>query len=316
MTGPAAGPPRTATYLPGDLTAALGPALLAVWHAEPGEASIGRVWDIVSSSGEAHAAIAAIRRGRDWNRTPAFVVVRWQERGTRVHVRGGLVAVVHREGTDEEDLVLTDPGAPTWTEMEVPSAWAVSVGDVGASPMPYTLRAGVVPVRGIRCAVAPAPRPAGAGGGRVVQALLCGQEHPNPPHASRCRICDEPLASRVPVAVPRPVLGVLRASAGPDIPLDRPALIGRDPKVSGGVSGGVPRLVAVPGAGTDLSRCHLEVRLEDWQVVVVDLGSVRGTTVTLPGRPSRRVRESEPTLVVPGTRLDLAAGVTYTYEVV
>jgi len=91
--------------------------------------------------------------------------------------------------------------------------------------------------------------------------------------------------------------------------LSRPVLIGRSPAASG--SGPEPRLIAIPD-DPDISRTHLRVAVEGDAVVVTDLGSKNGSVITLPGTPPRKLRASEPTVVLPGTLIDLGGGTTFT----
>jgi hypothetical protein len=159
------------------------------------------------------------------------------------------------------------------------------------------------------------PRPAGGMPSPTVLAALCPDGHPNPPTASQCRLCGAAIPAQDPVPVHRPSLGRLRASIGDDIELDRPAVIGRMPRRDGMVGEEMPQLVEVTNKEQDLSRSHLEIRIDGWQVRVVDLDSRNGTFVALPGRNAERLRPFEPTLVVPGTVILLSQDVTYSYEV-
>jgi len=45
---------------------------------------------------------------------------------------------------------------------------------------------------------------------------------------------------------------------------------------------------------------------------VTDLGSKNGSIITLPGAAPRKLRASEPTVVLPGTLIDLGGGTTFT----
>jgi hypothetical protein len=167
------------------------------------------------------------------------------------------------------------------------------------------VRSAVNAMRGMLPPAAPGP---------VVHAISCPAGHPNPPQAALCRICKEPLVYQEPVTVPRPNLGSLRFSTGQVVPLDRPVVAGRSPSVERVSGADLPQLVQIDSPGNDLSRSHAEVRLEGWHVLVVDLGSVNGTVVTLPGRAPERLRPGQPCPVVPGSVVTLANEVTFTYE--
>jgi hypothetical protein len=91
--------------------------------------------------------------------------------------------------------------------------------------------------------------------------------------------------------------------------LSRPVLIGRSPAASG--SGPEPRLLTITD-DPDISRTHLRVAVEGDAVVVTDLGSKNGTLITLPGTSPRKLRASEPTVVLPGTLIDLGGGTIFT----
>lgn len=119
-----------------------------------------------------------------------------------------------------------------------------------------------------------------------------------------------------PAPRPEPARTTARAvvSTGEEIPLDRPVVLGRKPRVSRVGSGAVPRLVAVPSPEQDISRSHLEIRPEGASVLVVDLGSTNGTTLLRPGQLPVRLHPNEAVLVVEGDTVDLGEGVTVTFE--
>ncbi len=119
-----------------------------------------------------------------------------------------------------------------------------------------------------------------------------------------------------PAPIPEPARTTARAvgSTGEEIPLDRPVVLGRKPRVSRVGSGAVPRLVAVPSPEQDISRSHLEIRPEGASVLVVDLGSTNGTTLLRPGQLPVRLHPNEAVLVVEGDTVDLGEGVTVTFE--
>ncbi len=111
------------------------------------------------------------------------------------------------------------------------------------------------------------------------------------------------LAQPVPVAL-------LELSTGQVVELDRPVLIGRAPESSRFTFGETPRLVTVPSPQQDISRTHVEIKLEGDNVLVTDLRSTNGTVVVLPGSPPRRLHPGESMPVPHGTVVDLGDGVT------
>ncbi len=150
----------------------------------------------------------------------------------------------------------------------------------------------------------------------LVPAVLCPAGHPSPPHSARCRTCDREVAPQEPVPVPRPPLGVLRLSTGGSVSLDRGVLLGRAPRGDADQPAGArPHVLRVGGPDRDISRNHAEFVLEGWQVLVRDLGSTNGTTVTRPGQPPVRLRSGEPLEIEPGTVVSLADEVVLSYEV-
>jgi len=149
----------------------------------------------------------------------------------------------------------------------------------------------------------------------LVPAVLCPQGHPSPPHLDRCRTCDREIPPQEPSPTPRPPLGVLRVSTGAVVPLDRGVLLGRAPRSSEDVPVSErPHVLRVGGVDRDISRNHAEVVIEGWRVLVRDLGSTNGTTVTLPGQEPVRLRRSQDQELEPGSVIDLAGEVSLTYD--
>lgn len=150
--------------------------------------------------------------------------------------------------------------------------------------------------------------------GPALQAILCVAGHPNPLQAGQCRTCGAEISSGNPVTVQRPTLGLLRFSNGLVIMLDRPQLIGRNPKIEGHVGGELPSIVKLDQLGQGLSRRHAAIHIDGWQVLLEDLNSANGTIVTLPGRPARRLHAGEPAILEPGAFVDLGGEVSFVFE--
>ena len=160
---------------------------------------------------------------------------------------------------------------------------------------------------------APAEEPAQPGPDEV-WGVLCPEGHANPPHTSACRTCGTALPDADPVPVPRPPLGLLRVSDGTEVLLDRTVLIGRAPSANRFPAPVPPRLLRVISPQQDVSRTHVEVRLEGWDVLVVDLSS-NGTRLIRPGAEPQMLPPGEPVPGAgPGPVLDLGDGVSVTYE--
>jgi hypothetical protein len=148
-----------------------------------------------------------------------------------------------------------------------------------------------------------------------VHGILCNQGHPNPPHATLCRVCHARLSAVDPITMPRPVLGTLRFSNGTEALLDRPMIIGRSPRAERVSGRELPQLVSLPSPDQNISRNHLEIRIDGWHVIVVDLESVNGTVVTNPSQAPELLRAGEEAPIVPGSMVSIADEITFVYEV-
>lgn len=151
----------------------------------------------------------------------------------------------------------------------------------------------------------------------LVLAVLCPAGHPSAAHASRCRVCDREIPGQQPFQTPRPTLGVLTMSTGDVVPVDRGILLGRAPRVNTDVPPAArPHVVRLPSPQKDISRNHVEIVLEGWHVLVKDLGSTNGTTITLPGEAPLRLRPGDPVGIEIGTVINVADEVSISFEAV
>ena len=147
-------------------------------------------------------------------------------------------------------------------------------------------------------------------GDSAILAVLCPNGHASPPSATKCRICGGPVAAQGPQFVAYPILAVLRASDGTSAELDRPILIGRAPSTDRSNSR-APRLMTVPSPNHDISRAHLEVAPDGWQIVVTDLNSTNGTILVRPGGGDRQqLAPGKPVPVQVGSVIELGDGVS------
>lgn len=147
-----------------------------------------------------------------------------------------------------------------------------------------------------------------------VYASICPAGHANAPHSGNCRVCGAPIAAAEPVLAARPLLGRIRLSTGPVFDLDRRIVIGRAPSVSRVSSSELPRLVTVPSPNQDISRSHVEVRTEDWHLVVADLNSTNGTVVRAPNRPDQLLHPGQTVVAEIGWTIDLGDGISFLLE--
>ena len=102
----------------------------------------------------------------------------------------------------------------------------------------------------------------------------------------------------------------IRINRHEPIPLDIPALIGRQPVCPRIAIGGVPRLVRVPSPRCEVSSTHIELRQHGASVIVTDLRSTNGTIVSIPGSSSQKLRQGESLVVSAGTVVDIGDGNT------
>ena len=208
------------------------------------------------------------------------------------------------------------PSAPTGQGATVPpqpgrGGHAATAGP--ARPQGPAADAGGPPAQG-GSAASPPVAPTGTGrGGIVLPGLICPMGHANSPERSVCRLCGSPLQGRT-QTVSRPPLGTAHLSTGERILLERTAIIGRRPRASRVSGNDVPQLVTVPSPQQDISRSHLELRLEGWHVVALDLGTTNGTTLFRTGYDPLRLRAREGVVLYDGDVLDLGDDVHVTFR--
>ena len=147
-----------------------------------------------------------------------------------------------------------------------------------------------------------------------VLAISCPTGHLTPADSKSCRVCRQPVAPQEPRRVPRPTLGGLRLPTGEVVPLDRGVVLGRKPAPLED-STDWPHLVHLPSDHTFVSRMHLYIELDGWNVLARDLDSRGGTMLTMPGRDPERLRAGEAYVLEPGCSLDLAEVYEVRFEV-
>ena len=142
--------------------------------------------------------------------------------------------------------------------------------------------------------------------GPLVQGILCERGHFNHPHALYCSACGVSTVHRTRTLVkgPRPPLGVLVGDDGSAFSLGADYLVGREPDEDDAVRRGGLRPLRLLDAERSVSRVHAEIRLRDWDVVVLDRGSANGTFVAERGETEwRRLDPDTPEVIQPGTRV-------------
>ncbi|WP_425843916.1 FHA domain-containing protein [Agrococcus sp. TSP3-2-1] len=169
-----------------------------------------------------------------------------------------------------------------------------------------------------RAAAAQAAAPAEPAGppatGPLVLSSLCGSGHVNAPGTTACTTCGAPVDDRSTAQRRRPEVAVAVLPSGERVPLGRGVVLGRRPRSRRVEDGRVPRLVTVESPSEDISRSHLELRVDDWNLVAVDLSSTNGTLLLREGSAPQRLRPEAATILQLGDRLDLGDGVVVAIE--
>ncbi|SMQ75457.1 FHA domain-containing protein [Agreia sp. VKM Ac-1783] len=108
--------------------------------------------------------------------------------------------------------------------------------------------------------------------------------------------------------------GRIVLATGDVVLLDRPVIVGRRPRAQRVQGDVLPHLVTVPSPEQDVSRSHLEVRVEGRHVLVVDLDTTNGSVLHRAGTPPLRLSPGEAVLVLNGDIVDIGDGVTLLFE--
>ncbi len=158
----------------------------------------------------------------------------------------------------------------------------------------------------------------GAGGPAhvLVKGFRCSRNHHNDPRVSFCSVCGIRMDQRTGVLVDgrRPPLGLLVLDIGSTFVLDDNYLLGRNPEVDEGVISSRLRPIRLDDDSGTLSRVHAEIRLEGWDVLLVDRGSANGTHVATPGQSGwSRLAPDRPIVLTPGTHVRIGRRV-FTFE--
>lgn len=139
----------------------------------------------------------------------------------------------------------------------------------------------------------------------LVQGILCKRQHFNSPQAAFCSSCGISMVHQTHnlVRQKRPPLGFLVFDDGSTFTLDGRYVLGREPETDRLVDSGTARPIALDDPQASVSRVHAEVRLEDWDVQLVDRGSTNGTHVwDAQSSVWERLAVDQPRTVSPGTR--------------
>lgn len=203
------------------------------------------------------------------------------------------------------------PAAPAPPEPSYPGSAASQQNVLGDHDGQTLTSARIAALRSQRAAARGETAEAPASG--QVLAGFCAAGHANPPHASRCRVCGQPLTERTGM-IPRPPLGRLRVSTGVVVPLNSDIIVGRAPRSTPEPGRPSPQLVPVPSPEQQISRTHCEIRVDGWDIRVLDRKSNNGTFLLRPGEAPVRIDERTPTILRAGDVLDLGENVTLMLE--
>jgi hypothetical protein len=241
--------------------------------------------------------------------------------------RGTRVARTEGGGTDDADAPADESVSPSAVPPSPVSPSAVpnpvSPSDAPAPAGPATPIGGAPRVPGVLRAVGNDETGAEAGAGdadpvREPPRLLgvwCDAGHVTSPDHSECRVCGLAVPPQAPILVARPPLGELVFDNGERVTVDRPIILGRDPKPVSSPDPDQPLLHPVHSSTGQVSRTHAEVRAVGWDVVVTDLDAMNGTTVTLPGGEPQPLEAGMVTVISAGSRVDLGGETGFVLEV-
>lgn len=140
----------------------------------------------------------------------------------------------------------------------------------------------------------------------LVKGVLCANGHFNHPQARYCSVDGVSMVHRTlaPVQRPRPTLGVMVSDDGSAYPLDHDYLVGREPDGDERVISGEFTPLFLEDAERSVSRVHAEIRLEGWDVTIVDRDSANGTYLAARGETEwRRLPSGRQEIIAPGTRI-------------
>lgn len=121
------------------------------------------------------------------------------------------------------------------------------------------------------------------------------------------------VGAATPAAAPARAAATLVLPTGERVVLDRHAVVGRRPRAVR-ATGTVPHLVTVLSPNQDVSRSHVELRVEGSAVVAIDLDTTNGTRLLRVGADPVRLQPGESTLLVSGDQLDISDGVVLGFE--
>lgn len=218
-------------------------------------------------------------------------------------------AAVRDDDTEADAADALAPSAPLPEPIDPPAAPASSVSS--AVPSVPTMISGVPSAFG-----APATGAASAGAtGSAGAASLPEIDDHDGATVSLARLRGMQAGGMTPASTtPMAPQARVVLSTGAAEAIDGVVIVGRRPSARRAVAGIVPRLISVPSPAQDISRSHLELRLEGTTVLAIDLNTTNGTRLQRQGQDPVLLHPGEPTVVVAGDELDLGEGVVARIE--
>ncbi|MGQ0575116.1 MAG: FHA domain-containing protein [Pseudonocardia sp.] len=160
-----------------------------------------------------------------------------------------------------------------------------------------------------------APGSAANGDTPMAYGYRCARDHLNDPRNHFCTVCGIRMNERtgvIEVGV-RPPLGLLVFDDGSTYTVDTDYLLGRMPETDPRVVGGQLRPLPVDDPDAQLSRGHLVIRVDGWDVTATD-ESRNGTLVARsPEEAWSRLTPRHPLRLLPGTRVRVG-GRSFVFE--
>lgn len=118
--------------------------------------------------------------------------------------------------------------------------------------------------------------------------------HPEAAFCSRTGVKMGASQTKVLVQGDRPPLGVITFDDGSTYSVQWTTVMGRDPRIDDLVQAGAAAPLPITDDELKISRRHLMLELQDWDVLISDLDTANGTYVRdQPGQPPRRLARGE-----------------------
>lgn len=152
-------------------------------------------------------------------------------------------------------------------------------------------------------------------GSPTAYGFRCARDHLNDPRSHFCTVCGIRMDERTAVVEigERPPVGMLVFDDGSTYIVDADYLLGRMPETDPRVVGGELRALPVEDPEAQLSRGHLVIKVDGWDVTAID-ESRNGTLVAGPAEQAwSRLTPRRPLRLLPGTRVRVG-GRSFVFE--